>query len=128
MRITFVFLFALIGLSCGQQGAVAQKVLQANEFAAMLAQDQSVQLVDVRTPEEYAAGHLQGARLMDIYDTSFAQQIGKLDKSKPVMVYCAAGTRSAAAARQMQKMGFRQVYDLDGGINAWRSAGKPTVQ
>ncbi len=122
-------MLVLSSLSCTQTAVQAQSgKLNAAEFESILSKDKTVQLVDVRTPEEYAAGHIEGARLIDFYDTDFAARIGKLDKSKPVMVYCAAGGRSASAAEQLNKMGFKKVYDLTGGMRAWRAAGKKAVQ
>jgi rhodanese-related sulfurtransferase len=129
MKKLLFFLLVLSSLSCTQTAVQAQSgKLNAAEFESILSKDKTVQLVDVRTPEEYAAGHIEGARLIDFYDTDFAARIGKLDKSKPVMVYCAAGGRSASAAEQLNKMGFKKVYDLTGGMRAWRAAGKKAVQ
>lgn len=129
MRNFLFLLFLLAGISCSQNTAVqAQAKLNPTEFESLLAKDKSIQLVDVRTPEEYAAGHIENARLMDYYEPNFAAQLAKLDKSKSVAVYCAAGGRSGSAAEQLKKMGFTKVYDLDGGMRAWRSAGKKTVQ
>lgn len=128
MKQLFFLLLAVSGFSCGTPNLQGQSKLNPNAFESLLAKDKSIQLVDVRTPEEYAAGHLEGAQLMDFYDSNFAAQLGKLDKTKPVAVYCAAGGRSGSAAEQLTKMGFKQVYDLAGGMRAWRSAGKKTVQ
>lgn len=128
MKNLIFVLLALSGFSCGTPDVQAQSKLNPSDFEALLAKDKTIQLVDVRTPEEFAAGHIDGARLMDFYDSGFAAQLGKLDKSKPVAVYCAAGGRSGSAAEQLNKMGFKKVYDLAGGMRAWRSAGKKTVQ
>ena len=128
MKNILYLVFVFTGLSCSQSNVQAQTKLSPGDFQTMLAKDKTVQLVDVRTPEEYKAGHLEGARLIDYYESDFAAQIAKLDKTKPVMVYCAAGGRSGSAASQLSKLGFKNVYDLSGGIRAWRSAGKPTVQ
>lgn len=123
----FLFLFlALTGLSCSQTSAGAQTKLDANAFEAMLAKDHSVQLIDVRTPGEYNSGHLEGARMINFNGADFTTEIGKLDKSKPVAVYCAVGGRSGAAAEQLTQMGYK-VYDLTGGIRAWKAQGKKTV-
>jgi rhodanese-related sulfurtransferase len=123
----FVFI-SLIGFSCSQSGAQAQSKTSPDDFEALLAELDAVQLIDVRTPEEYADGHLDGARLMNYHDTDFSQNLETLDKTKPVMVYCALGGRSGKAARKLTELGFQQVYDLDGGITAWRAAGKKTVK
>lgn len=129
MKKTLFFLLVLAGISCNRADIQAQNVkLNPTEFETLLAKDKTVQLVDVRTPEEFNAGHIEGALLIDYYDTDFAERIGKLDKTKPVLVYCAAGGRSGSSTGQLNKMGFKQVYDLAGGMRAWRSAGKKTVQ
>ena len=94
----------------------------------MLQQDPTVQLLDVRTPEEFKSGYIAGAKNLNFYDDDFAQQIAKLDKTKPVMVYCAKGGRSASAAEQLNQAGFSKVYDLTGGMYAWKAAGKKTAQ
>lgn len=128
MRITLLLLFALSVSACRQAGAGAAKVLNANAFEKVLAEDRSAQLVDVRTAAEFANSHLNGAKLISINEAWFAEKIGQLDKNRPALVYCASGSRSAAAADQMTKMGFKTVYDLEGGINAWRATGKQVVR
>lgn len=88
-----------------------------------------VQLIDVRTPREYNAGHIEGAVLLDISKRDvFNNGIDALDKNRPVLVYCAVGGRSAAAAKLLADKGFSQIVDLNGGINAWVDAGKKTVK
>lgn len=85
-----------------------------------------IQLVDVRTPKEYAEGHIKGADNINIYDDNFMEQMSKLDKSKPVYVYCRSGHRSGNSAKMLKKAGFSKVYDLKGGILAWKSENKKT--
>ena len=126
MRILLFLFLSLAGLSCSQTSA--QTKTAPDRFEALLTEDQSVQLIDVRTPEEYNSGHLSNARLINFHDADFAQQLETLDKNKTVMVYCGLGIRSGKAADQMTKMGFVQIYDLDGGIKAWNDAGKKTVK
>jgi rhodanese-related sulfurtransferase len=84
-----------------------------------------VQLIDVRTPAEYAEGHLEGAMNLDWTGGVLEQRMGSLDKTRPVMLYCASGRRSAAAREAMIGAGFANVQDLDGGIHAWSSADLP---
>ena len=64
----------------------------------------------------------------NIYEEDFEKQLEKLDKEKPVAVYCKVGGRSGQAMGKMNKLGFKEVYNLDGGMDAWKSAGKPTVK
>ncbi len=88
-------------------------------------QAKGVQLLDVRRPEEYKEGHLKGATLANWQDEKqFQAQAAKLDKSKPVYVYCLAGVRGDKAATWLVKNGFTNVVNLDGGIKAWKEAGK----
>jgi len=87
-----------------------------------------VQLLDVRTPGEIAQGKIAGALEIDINDADFKQKVSKLDKEKPVLVYCRSGARSGNAMRQMTAMGFKQVYNLAGGINAWQGSGQKVVR
>lgn len=86
----------------------------------------SITLIDVRTPEEYAAGHLEGAVNMDLEGGQFSAEIAGLPKDAAYMVYCHSGRRSALAAQAMSDAGFTDVYDL-GGIAAWQAAGLPVV-
>lgn len=85
-------------------------------------------LLDVRTPEEWKAGHLKDAVHIDWYADDFAARVSKLDKSKPVLVYCAAGGRSAEAQEAMRDLGFKHVVNLKGGYSAWTAAGLPVVK
>ncbi len=84
-----------------------------------------IQLVDVRTPEEFNQGHLKGALNYNINSGEFQQQIAKLDKSKVVLVYCLSGGRSASAAELMSTNGFQEIYNMQGGIMKWTAANKP---
>lgn len=99
--------------------------LNVNEFEKMLSEDATVQLVDVRTPEEYAAGHLPGAILIDWKADGFLSRAEALvRKDRPLLVYCRSGRRSADASAQLDKAGYR-VSNLLGGYLAWTEAGKP---
>lgn len=80
-------------------------------------------VLDVRTPGEVAEGIIPEATVMNIQDADFAQQIATLDKSKPVCVYCKAGGRSANASQMLSDLGYT-VYNLDGGMDAWKAAKK----
>lgn len=129
MRSAIILSIAL--LTFGLQGCLnshagnGKEQLEASEFANKLNETPGAQLVDVRTPEEYAKGHLLNARNFDWNGNDFDQQEATLDKSKPVFVYCLSGARSAAAAAKMRTDGFGQVYELDGGIMKWRAANLP---
>lgn len=85
-----------------------------------------VQILDVRTAGEYASGHIKGALLADWNNPEeFNRRSSFIDKTKPLLVYCLSGGRSAAAAAKMRKEGYEKVYELKGGILAWKKEGKP---
>ena len=96
-------------------------------FAAALAMKKAV-LVDVRTPAEFAAGHIAGATNIDVEAGDFATKIGSLDKGAAYALYCRSGNRSGVAMQAMLSSGFTHVFHLGGGIGAWQSAGQPVVQ
>jgi thioredoxin 1 len=101
--------------------------ISIDEFEKKLNSNQNAQLIDVRTPEEYKNGFIKGAKNIDWNATSFENEIKKLDKEKAVYVYCLGGGRSGAAAEKMKELGFKEVYDMQGGMMAWNNAGKPVV-
>lgn len=76
-------------------------------------------IIDIRTPQEFSQGHIEGAININYYDQSFMEQIGKYDKSKPIFLYCRSGNRTSSAAAKIAKVGFEEVYDLQGGIMSW---------
>lgn len=121
-RIAFVLLMFIAFSSCseaqtnGGEGRT-KKVIPASEFKSMLEED--IQLIDVRTMQEVAAGKIADAQNIDFNSANFKAELEKLDKSKKTLVYCAAGGRSGKAAQIMQDMGFEAVYDLEGGYGNW---------
>jgi rhodanese-related sulfurtransferase len=87
--------------------------------------DAETQILDVRTAGEYQSGHLKNALQADwLNKTQFADRTQYLDKNKPVLVYCASGVRSGQAMQLMAQQGFKQVYNLEGGMSAWKMDGK----
>lgn len=96
-------------------------------FASDIA-NTSVVLLDVRTPSEFTTGHIAGAKNIDVEGADFAQQIMALDRNATYAVYCHSGNRSAVAKQAMENVGFTHVFDLQGGITAWQSAGYPVTQ
>lgn len=110
-------------MACGQK---MYKDADVEGFARMVGQD-TVQVVDVRTPEEFKAGHIARAVNINVFDNDFMQQVKeKVDKRRPVAVYCRSGKRSAKAAQEMGAMGYK-VTNLKGGILKWKEEGKETV-
>ncbi len=93
--------------------------IDAPAFAAKIEALPNEQILDVRTPEEVADGTIENAIAINYHDSDFATQVLKLDKDKPVMVYCAGGVRSAKAAKILKKQGFKEIYDLKTGYSGW---------
>ena len=100
--------------------------LDVEGFAALAATPATV-LLDVRTVEEFAAGHLPGAKNLDIRAADFDAQLAALDKTTTYVVYCHSGNRSGQALQRMGAAGFTRVADLSGGITAWTAAGRATT-
>ncbi len=109
--------------SSSQEATVKQiaENISVKPFATKVASGKG-QLIDVRTQGEYAEGHIAGATNIDIYSETFEREISNLDKNTPVYVYCRSGGRSGKAMSIMKAMGFVEVYNLDGGMNAWQSS------
>ena len=116
--------FSFLGLfSCK-----GYKDLTVNEFETMLAQDATIQLVDVRTPEEFSENHLPTAINIDWRGEGFTEKArAQLDPQRPVLVYCRSGRRSAEAAATLDGIGFN-TYNMKGGIVAWTDAKKPVTK
>lgn len=84
-------------------------------------------IIDVRTPQEFAGGHIENAIVIDYNSDTFRDDLDKLDKDKIYLVYCVWGGRSGAALAIMEGLGFLEAYNLSGGILAWQDAGLPIV-
>lgn len=125
MKKLFFILLSLFGLnSCANAQDKTYSDMDVAEFSQFITND-SVQLVDVRTPEEYYEGHIPGAKNINVFDKDFAVKAKEsLDTSKPVAVYCRSGKRSAEAARELSGKGFK-VINLKGGIIAWKGKDQP---
>lgn len=78
-------------------------------------------LIDVRTPQEYESGSIDGSINIDINSEDFFDKVNKLDKSQKILVYCHSGGRSFFAAKLLENIGFKEIIDLDGGIESWNS-------
>lgn len=117
-------IFLITTISCVKQQQEGITLVDTNQFETKMNEPTS-QIVDVRTPGEFASGHIAKAVNMDVTSSDFESQIASLDKEKPVMVYCKMGGRSAKAAGILKENGFKNVYDLDGGIMSWNNANKP---
>jgi len=113
MKYFYVVLLCLfLFMGCAQSKSKAITEVSQNEL-------NNVILVDVRTPEEYAAGHIDEALNINWFDTDFAKQMQAIEKDETVYVYCKKGGRSAKAAHLLDSLGYKNVVDLEGGYDAY---------
>lgn len=96
-----------------------------SEFSELLSQDSDAIILDVRTPQEFASGHISGAINMDVMSANFQHRVATLDKQKAYYVVCRSGGRSARACSYLSREGFSRPHNLKGGMMAWQAAGKP---
>ncbi len=117
-----LFIVSLLSACSKQEGLVD---VSPTDFQSQIKSADAGQILDVRTIDEYNNGHIEGAILADISSNLFQEVSAKLDKNKPVFVYCLSGGRSSSAASQLQSMGFKSIVNLSGGMLAWQSANMP---
>ena len=117
-----LFFLTLLHWGCGQ-GQPTVLNLSTADFKKALETTVPKQLLDVRTDAEVQAGVIANARHCDLSNPHFEHQLDQLDKNVPVYVYCAVGGRSAQAAQILSEKGFKQVYNLTGGVQGWVQAG-----
>ncbi len=118
-----VVLFALSSVS-----AQAVKQMNSIEIQQVLAKNKQIVILDVRTPQEFAAGHLKGALNIDIYQQDFYSRIDKLNKKTTYVVYCRTHNRSTATVDYMKQKGFEVVYQMMDGFPGWAANNFPTVK
>jgi thioredoxin len=117
---------AVLSVSCNAQNNSKIQVLEPIAFYRLICATPQVQLVDVRSANEFAGQHLEQAVNVDINEPDFEKKVAQFDRTKPILVYCMVGGRSQKAAAKLAKMGFNQVYDLEGGIMKWNADGYGT--
>ena len=127
-RSIFFLLISFVILSCNGQAAKNIKTIESKDFAETMNTTQNPQILDVRTPEEFTQGHIDNAANVNWLGDRFVADAEKFDKTKPVFVYCKSGRRSKKATEKLQELGFKNIYELEGGFMKWSAAGlnKPT--
>ena len=128
-RIIFLLATILLGVLTAVTSiaadAVAVKHVDAQGAAKLLKEDPKVVVLDIRTPKEFAEGHMKGAKNIDFNADDFAASLKKLETDKTYLVHCASGGRSTRSLEQFKKLGFKSVVHLDGGFKGWEKAGQP---
>jgi len=119
----FFSVIAFVILSCNGQNSKKTQTIPAETFAKKIDSTPEAQIIDVRTPEEFASDHIENSKNINWLDPSFVTEVQKLDKTKPVFVYCKVGGRSDKAVSKLEELGFTTIYQLEGGIMKWDAAG-----
>lgn len=96
------------------------KDISVSEAQKMIYDNKDLIIIDVRTPEEVAAGKIEGALEININDSDFASKMSALDKDKEYLVYCKSGGRSGRCMNKMKDLGFKSVYNMEGGYSSWK--------
>ena len=123
MKLNFISLLLLsfLFISCHGQTSNAVNTIDTKLFAEKLKTNENPQLLDVRTPEEYSVEHIDNAKNVNWNGDDFVAKVNSYDKSKPIFVYCKVGGRSAQAANKLAELGFKEIYNLNGGIMKWNA-------
>jgi len=126
LALTLLAIGALFSACKDEKKEDIEMVSPVQVYEAVYGAD-SLQLIDVRTAEEYSVSHLKNAQNICVTDNDFRDKVAGLDKNKPVYVYCKSGNRSGKAAKILMEMGFEKVYDLQGGITSWEANDLETI-
>jgi thioredoxin len=126
LRSVFILFLSFTLLSCNGQSSKNIQTIAPEAFAKKIDDTPKAQILDVRTPEEYASEHIDNAINVNWLGDNFVSGAEKFDKTKPVFVYCKSGGRSAKASAKLAELGFKNIYNLDGGMMKWNAAGLST--
>ncbi|MEM6414522.1 MAG: rhodanese-like domain-containing protein [Pseudomonadota bacterium] len=131
-----VIALSFLALGCAEQASSKNgteitdqniRTVSVSEAAAMVTEDETLVVLDVRTPEEFAQGHIEGALNIDYNGDDFESRIAALDKSKTYLFHCNSGGRSGKTEKMLKSLGFTDALHLKSGMSGWREAGLPEV-
>ena len=135
LKSVFLSLFILLGGTAVMEGNAGDKRILKDvsadktlELIEENAENSDFVILDVRTISEFRDGHLENAENLDFYADTFKDELGKLDKNKSYLIYCASGNRSGKSLKIMDEMGFAKVYNMLGGFKGWSGKGLPFVK
>jgi rhodanese-related sulfurtransferase len=126
--IYYIFIIGLFFTSCLWQHSDKYQSIDTKEFSSLINKEQNVQLLDVRSPAEYADSHIEKAVNVNWNGDNFADEAQKFDKTKPVYVYCMSGGRSKKASDKLHELGFKAIIELSGGISEWKTNKMPVIK
>lgn len=123
MKKILLLIISSLSISCNSQN---YNSFTAKVFQEKLKIENKPQILDVRSPEEFSTGHIQNAININWNGDNFEEKVKSFDKSKPIFVNCQGGGRSKKAADRLFSLGFKTIYELNGGMNDWISNNLPT--
>jgi len=124
-------LFFMLSTFAVQANEVISEHVDIHQFAELIAENSdnpAMEIIDVRTPEEFHAGHIPNAVVIDFYGKDFVNKLEQLNKNKTYLLYCRSGNRSGKTLNLMHKLGFKAVYNMKGGMKKWAPANLPVVK
>jgi len=101
--------------------------ISTGDAYALIQNSSKIVIIDVRTPLEYQSGHLDGAINLDYYSDGFLNNLTSLDKNSTYIIYCRTGIRGGMALETMRDLGFKNVYNIIGGLTQWAQEGRPMI-
>jgi rhodanese-related sulfurtransferase len=133
IRLTAILATMLVCLSPAMLGAqdAVMKAISPGQFKAMLDRHKDtgdLVVLDIRTPPEFAAGHIEGAVMLDYYSRDFVDRLKKLDRQQTYLIYCRSGNRTGKSLAILEKLGFSRVYHLETGLIGWMKKSYPLVR
>lgn len=132
LKLSLILFFTLSVVACNNKQP-SKTVTQFGEINVITPADfkeksANQTIVDIRTPQEFAEGYIEGAININLFDKNFLDQMAQFDKSKPIFIYCRSGNRTSSASKKLSELGFQQVYDLQGGIINWSRNNQPITK
>ena len=121
----FTFIFFML-FSCGLNSNSSINQMNSDELLDFIEINNAI-LVDVRTQDEYNSGYIENSLNIDYLSNDFSENVEKLDKNTPIVLYCRSGRRSSLSANKLSKLGFKEIYNLEGGILDWIEIGNSVV-
>jgi rhodanese-related sulfurtransferase len=131
-KVSMLVLITIFLVSCNNKQP-SKTITKSGEInvvtpAEFQEKSQNQLIVDVRTPGEFAQGHLEGAININLFDKNFTEQFADFNKSEPVFLYCRSGNRTSTASQKLSAIGFQKIYDLHGGIINWSKNNQPIIK
>ncbi len=120
-----IFVFSALAIFAQTATPATVQNVSPDQAATMLKERKDIVVIDLRTPDEFSAGHIPGATNIDFLGTDFAKKLEALDKSKTYLIHCASGNRSSRSLTVFEAQKFQTLFHLNTGFKSWSAAGKP---